>query len=183
MWHTAYAQVRRLHVCVSIKFRSGATLTSFRNINVFGLSFAITFSCVVIIVDLVLLKFLIYLSGFRRALAPRIDRWIQDGVFQLQRRSYESKEGMEWKYIDHEIPIPENDGPLEELDVKTSRGPGIHGCTKCSGNGDYGGSLGKFDSLQDDSVEFKANLDESKGLNDERRDFANSHTGSTSKND
>jgi hypothetical protein len=58
------------------------------------MSFAIATALFFTIVDIVLLKFLIYLSKFRRALSPRIERWIQDGVLQLQRRAYEAhKEG------------------------------------------------------------------------------------------
>jgi hypothetical protein len=57
------------------------------NINVFALSFVIGVSSLIAIIDIALLKFLIYLSSFKRVLAPRIDRWIQDGVWQLQRRA------------------------------------------------------------------------------------------------
>ncbi|KAF2790886.1 hypothetical protein K505DRAFT_340046 [Melanomma pulvis-pyrius CBS 109.77] len=60
-------------------------------INVFGLIFIISFSVLVSLVDNTLLKMLIFASRSRRALASRIERWVQDGVWQLQRRAYEGQ--------------------------------------------------------------------------------------------
>ena len=87
------------------------------NINVFGLSFVIAFSILVAVIDITLLKFLIYLSRFRRALAPRIDRWTQDGVWQLQRRAYEGEGHREWKNLESEIPIIDQGHKLKELAI------------------------------------------------------------------
>jgi hypothetical protein len=70
------------------------------NINVFGLVFVLTLSLLALIVDITLLKFLIYLARFRRQLGPRVERWIQDGVWQLQRRAYEGvgqESGLIWR--------------------------------------------------------------------------------------
>ena len=67
------------------------TNTHTSNINVFGLSFVIVFSLLVALIDITLLRFLIYLSCFRRALGPRLVRWTQDGVWQLQHRAYEGE--------------------------------------------------------------------------------------------
>ncbi|KAF2707919.1 hypothetical protein K504DRAFT_436031 [Pleomassaria siparia CBS 279.74] len=75
------------------------------NINVFGMSFIIAFSLLVAIIDIMLLKFLIFLSRFRRTLAPRIDRWVQDGVWQLQRRAYEGHGYRGWIDLDKDIPM------------------------------------------------------------------------------
>jgi len=57
------------------------------NINVFGLAFIATFSVVVTLLDLFLLKLIIYTNKLRH---PRIDRWVQDSTLQLQRRAYEA---------------------------------------------------------------------------------------------
>jgi hypothetical protein len=58
------------------------------------MSFVIATALLFAIIETVLLGFLIYLSTFKKALSPRIDRWIQDGILQLQRRAYEAhKEG------------------------------------------------------------------------------------------
>jgi hypothetical protein len=62
---------------------------------------------------MVLLRFLIYLSQFRNALSPRIERWIQDGIFQLQRRAYEDQS--EWQDIDKEIPVTVTRVKLQDL--------------------------------------------------------------------
>ncbi|KAH7372353.1 hypothetical protein BKA66DRAFT_423129 [Pyrenochaeta sp. MPI-SDFR-AT-0127] len=88
-----------------------------RNINVFGLSFVIAFSIMVSVLDIMLLKFLVYLSSFRRALAPRIDRWIQDGVWQLQRRAYEGEGHRDWKDLESEIPLMHKDQKLKDLSI------------------------------------------------------------------
>ena len=78
----------------------------------FGLIFVITFSCVITALDVGLLKFLIFLSRFRTALAPRIDRWIQDSNFQLQRRVYEAHGRKNWNNTNADIPLTiDNDLP------------------------------------------------------------------------
>ncbi|RAR10171.1 hypothetical protein DDE82_001446 [Stemphylium lycopersici] len=89
----------------------------FVNINVFGLSFVFAFSILVAIIDITLLKFLIYLSRFRRALGPRIARWTQDGVWQLQRRAYEGEGHREWTDLESEIPLMEKGHKLKDLSI------------------------------------------------------------------
>lgn len=91
----------------------------------FGLSFIIGLACLVTILNLLMLKLFIFLGVFRRALAPRIDRWIQDGVFQLQRRAYESDAQSTWKHLNSEIPITESPDLLYELPLKAH-------CPTCS---------------------------------------------------
>jgi hypothetical protein len=59
-----------------------------------------------------LLRILIYTHTLRRLLAPRIDRWIQDGVFQIQRKAYEAQELVTWERPDKEIPITDGKGLL-----------------------------------------------------------------------
>ena len=76
-----------------------------RNINVFGLAFVTSFSVFVTVLDIMLLRFLIFISRFRRVLAPRIDQWIQDGVWQLQRRAYEAQGCTGWNNLEKEIPL------------------------------------------------------------------------------
>ena len=88
-----------------------------RNINVFGLSFIVAFSCLVAILDWTILKFLIFLSRFRRALAPRIDRWIQDGVWQLQRRAYEGEGYRQWTNLEADVPLTQAGQTLKDLPI------------------------------------------------------------------
>ena len=90
-----------------------------RNINVFGLAFIITFTAVLMILDLGLLRFLTYNKRFRRTLAPRIEHWVQDGVFQLQRRAYEANNQGSWDRLEKEIPIERTGDQLRHLPLRS----------------------------------------------------------------
>ena len=90
------------------------------NINFFGLVFVIVLSFTITIIDLILLKGLVFLSKFRRVLGPRLDRWTQDGIFQLQRRAFEAEGQGSWERLDHEIPLTGAGEVLVELSNKTS---------------------------------------------------------------
>jgi hypothetical protein len=96
-----------------------ATNTSLRNINVFALTFIITFSVIITVADLVMLKFVIFLTRVRKAMSPRIDRWIQDGVFQLQRRSFEIHGQWTWQRLDKEVPSTYEAYDLDELPLRS----------------------------------------------------------------
>ncbi|PVH98771.1 hypothetical protein DM02DRAFT_657011 [Periconia macrospinosa] len=98
------------------------------NINVFALAFVITLCVAVTVLDLVLLKFLVFWHKFRGLLAPRIDSWIQDGIFQLQRRGYEAYGEGQWERLEKEIPATTDDTELASLPVN-SKSP-----YKCSTN-------------------------------------------------
>jgi hypothetical protein len=87
------------------------------NINVFGLVFVLTLSLLALIVDITLLKFLIYLARFRRQLGPRVERWIRDGVWQLQRRAYEGVGQREWTDLESEIPLTEKGQMMKDLPI------------------------------------------------------------------
>ena len=67
--------------------------------------------------DLVILRFLIYLSRFRRirGLGPRIERWILDGVLQLQRRAFEYSGQGTWKRLDKDVPVTTSRVMLDDL--------------------------------------------------------------------
>lgn len=67
------------------------------------------------LVDIIVLKFLVYLSHFRRQLGPRIERWIQDGVWQLQRRAYEGEGQRNWIDLEGEIPLTSRGELLKDL--------------------------------------------------------------------
>lgn len=95
----------------------GLLLIYTSNINVFGLAFVVAFSTLVAIVDITLLKFLVYLTRFRRALGPRIARWTQDGVWQLQRRAYEGEGHRNWTDLESEIPLMEKGHKLKDLPI------------------------------------------------------------------
>lgn len=68
-----------------------------------------------LIADLLLIRFLIFVTRFRRALAPRIDRWIQDSILQLQRRAYEAEGQGTWKQFDSDVPITQPEDMLTDL--------------------------------------------------------------------
>ena len=101
----------------------------FRNFNVFGLVFIITVACVVTILDLVLLKFLVFLRRSRRGLASRLDSWIQDGVFQLQRRAFEAHGEGTWVKLDQEIPSTMKGNKLHELPLESKLPPLVCKCS------------------------------------------------------
>jgi len=88
----------------------------FTNINFFALVFMLTFSVTVTLLDLLLLRFFIFMSRFRVALSPRIDRWIQDGIFQLQRRAYETH--AQWRDTEEEIPVTVGNVLLPDLPLE-----------------------------------------------------------------
>jgi hypothetical protein len=88
------------------------------NINVFGLSLIIGFTSLVTILDLAALKIFVFFSQFRRALAPRIERWVQDGVFHLQRRAYEGNQYGNWELLDRDVPVIVPSELLPELPLK-----------------------------------------------------------------
>jgi hypothetical protein len=101
------------------------------NVNVFGLSFIIAFSVLIALLDIFILKFMIFLSRFRAALGPRIDRWIQDGIWQLQRRAYEGEGYRGWTDLEADIPLTKED-KLKDLAILwlPSKSPAVnHGET------------------------------------------------------
>lgn len=113
------AQIRRRRV--SPQIYSAAlddvhVLTARSNINVFGLSFIIALSVTLALLDIFILRITIYLSRFRRALGPRIDRWIQDGVWQLQRRAYEGEGYRGWTDLEADIPLT-HERKLKDLPI------------------------------------------------------------------
>ena len=78
-------------------------------------------------IDTVSLKFLIFLTRFRKALAPRIDSWIQDGVFQIQRRAFEGQGQGTWENLEKEIPttvekVKLNNSPLDCIPASSPQG-------------------------------------------------------------
>jgi len=68
------------------------------------------------ILDITILRIMIYLTHFRRALGPRIDRWIQDGVWQLQRRAYEGEGYRAWTDLEADIPLTD-ERKLKDLPI------------------------------------------------------------------
>ncbi|KAH7386872.1 hypothetical protein DE146DRAFT_185138 [Phaeosphaeria sp. MPI-PUGE-AT-0046c] len=104
-------------MCKSLKMRKSG---SFANINVFALTFIIAFSVTITLINTLILRFFIFMARFRAALAPRIDHWVQDGIFQLQRRAFEAQGQGCWKNLDQEIPITLDGENLRELPVESS---------------------------------------------------------------
>ncbi|KAH7092191.1 hypothetical protein FB567DRAFT_233179 [Paraphoma chrysanthemicola] len=89
-------------LCASVRMRMPG---GFVNINVFALAFVTALTCAFIITDIILLRILIFTRRFHAAFTPRIERWIQDGVFHQQRRGYEAQELAAWTRTDKEIPV------------------------------------------------------------------------------
>ena len=85
--------------------------------NVFALVFLTTFASLISLFSMGVLRFCIFMARFRKALAPRIDRWVQDGVFQLQRRAFEAQDGGRWVGAEREIPVTWDRERLRELPV------------------------------------------------------------------
>ncbi|KAH8707661.1 hypothetical protein GQ44DRAFT_662719 [Phaeosphaeriaceae sp. PMI808] len=104
------------------------------NISVLGLAIVVTFAVLFAVADLVVLKFLIFFKRFRKVMAPRIDRWIQDGVFQLQRRAYEASNEGVWVRQDTEVPATIDDQLLCELSAGSARYCCTHTCAKKNGD-------------------------------------------------
>ena len=76
------------------------------------------------LVNISLLKFIIHLDGSKKVLGPRADRWIQDGVLQLQRRAYEAHGQGTWTQLGKDVPLTAKnkmlvDLPLESLPIPT----------------------------------------------------------------
>ncbi|KAF2261148.1 hypothetical protein CC78DRAFT_570714 [Lojkania enalia] len=103
-------------LCKSMKMRKSG---GFSNINVFGLAFITTFSTVITLLNLMILRFVLWMSKFRRALAPRIERWAQDGLFQLQRRAFDAHGEGTWAGLEKEIPSTSPKQILEELPIES----------------------------------------------------------------
>ncbi|KAJ4302760.1 hypothetical protein N0V90_001651 [Kalmusia sp. IMI 367209] len=101
-------------LCQSLKMRKAG---GFANVNVFALIFLTTFSVVITLFNILILRFCIFLSKFRAALAPRIERWVQDGIFQLQRRAFEAEDEGMWVDLEKEIPVTKRSERLKELTV------------------------------------------------------------------
>ncbi|CAI6342197.1 unnamed protein product [Periconia digitata] len=97
-------------LCGSILMKKSG---GFANVNVFGLTFIVTSTIIFSCLNIYILRFFIFLSKSRRALAPRLDQWVNDGVFQLQRRAFEAKNQGKWTKIDSEIPVTEKEEVLQ----------------------------------------------------------------------
>lgn len=99
-------------LCQSLRMRKSG---GFANINVFALAFLTTFAILISMFSMFVLRFCIFLSRFRKALAPRIDRWVQDGIFQLQRRAFDAQDEGHWVGLEKEIPITDQRVRLNQL--------------------------------------------------------------------
>ncbi|KAH3977344.1 hypothetical protein HBH68_230830 [Parastagonospora nodorum] len=103
-------------LCGTQKMRKAG---GFVNINVFGLAFVISISLFLALVDILLLKFIIYLDGSKKVLGPRTDRWIQDGVLQLQRRAYEAHGQGTWTQLGKDVPLTAKGEKLADLPLES----------------------------------------------------------------
>ena len=89
------------------------------NINVFGFAFTITVSLTISIVNFFILRFFVFLQRFRKSLAPRLDLWVNDDVYQLQRRAFEGNEDAVWIGLTKEIPVTSEKFLLSEVPTIT----------------------------------------------------------------
>lgn len=55
------------------------------------------------------------MSKFQSTLTPRLNRWIQDGVWQLQRHAYEAQGHDDWLDIEREIPLNKKGEVFKDL--------------------------------------------------------------------
>ena len=84
----------------------------------FALVIIITFSLVITILDLSMLSLLGLISKLRSSRSPKVDRWIQDGVLQLQRRAYEAQGQGTWIRLDKDVPVTMDRVLLSDLPCK-----------------------------------------------------------------
>ncbi|KAH4178371.1 hypothetical protein HBI81_047200 [Parastagonospora nodorum] len=103
-------------LCGAQKMRKAG---GFVNINVFGLAFVISMSLFLALVNISLLKFIIYLDRTKKVLGPRTDRWIQDGVLQLQRRAYEAHGQGTWTQLGKDVPLTAKGEKLADLPLES----------------------------------------------------------------
>jgi len=54
-------------------------------------------------------------SKFQATLTPRLNRWIQDGVWQLQRHAYEAQGHDDWFDIERELPLNKKGTVFKDL--------------------------------------------------------------------
>ncbi|KAF2733301.1 hypothetical protein EJ04DRAFT_605754 [Polyplosphaeria fusca] len=90
----------------------------FMNINVFGLIFIIVISNVVTIVDLTLLRFIAVVKKIKKFDSPRLDRWVQDGLFHLQRHAYEAYGEGKWEDLTSEVPTTVEQTEFPDLPLR-----------------------------------------------------------------
>ncbi|KAF2709058.1 hypothetical protein K504DRAFT_408484 [Pleomassaria siparia CBS 279.74] len=100
-------------LCNAQKLRKSG---GFANINLFGLVFVVVICFTLLTLDLLLLPFLIITSKRRRGLLDsRLNRWIQDGVLQLQRRAFVAQGEGSWEKLENDIPVTSYGEKLSEL--------------------------------------------------------------------
>ncbi|KAF1957462.1 hypothetical protein CC80DRAFT_470752 [Byssothecium circinans] len=145
-------------LCRSLKMRKAG---GFANVNVFALVFIITFSTFITVFNMTVLRFFIFLSRFRRALAPRIDRWVQDGIFQLQRRAFEAEGVGNWVDLEKEVPVTMEREYLAELPFPSTVRHVAH--ERHVGNDDLDEDAMKSSSISDTECE----RTQTQGLEDE----------------
>ncbi|KAF2750154.1 hypothetical protein M011DRAFT_396913, partial [Sporormia fimetaria CBS 119925] len=136
------------HLCGMQRMRNPG---GFVNVNVFGLAFILTFCCVVTLIDLFLVRFIVYINKVtKRKPSPRIEAWIRDGIFQLQGRVYEGRGEGPWEKLSEEVPVTVEgtelsalkDGSEEDFAILRTR---LTGLTMMSSGGDHsvGDNIGK----------------------------------------
>ena len=75
-------------------------------------------SCVIVVLDFTILKIVIFIGRFRRG-SPRVNRWIQDGALQLQRRAYEAAGEGAWTRLEESNPVTTTGELLDELPISS----------------------------------------------------------------
>jgi hypothetical protein len=92
-----------------------ATLMVKSNINVFGISFLMAFTLTISIFNLTFQRCYLFVKRKQEKLTPRLDRWVQDGVFQWQRRAFEANTQTTWIRLEKEIPVTSEKEHITEL--------------------------------------------------------------------
>lgn len=76
-------------------------------------------SAIFVATDLVLLRSLLHLRKYKPWLGRRVDRWLQDGIFQLQRRAQEAHGNGVWRDLSEEVPVTLENTLLPDLPFET----------------------------------------------------------------
>jgi hypothetical protein len=90
-------------------------LSGFANINVFGFSFIMATTLLLVSFDYGVIRTCVHYHTRIGRYLPNIRFWIEDDLFQLQRAAYDAKGLGLWSRLDKDVPIVENGALLENL--------------------------------------------------------------------
>ncbi|KAF2728125.1 hypothetical protein EJ04DRAFT_504579 [Polyplosphaeria fusca] len=95
----------------------------FININIFRLALILSFNLIVILLEIFLFRFLVYLSRYKKLLSPRINIWVQDSILRLRRRSYETLDESTWRNTNKRVPTLADAEHIRNFQMKDLTSP------------------------------------------------------------